>query len=197
MPPPGTIATPSPSPPPDITKTGVGHLTVGIVYSKDGTKLVDDTTTASTTASTTLPAAKLGQVGKLTQLYAVHLEDLYNVVRPDLANSEDPLYADTLRGRPYPDRGGPNGGANTNPAFISSEAADITTRPFVAQGYTFYKTIRFNPRGEANVNSTLPFTKIIELGLTPTHGNVKANKPTNVVAIQQTGIGGAVNIYRQ
>ena len=80
--------------------------------------------------------------------------------------------------------------------MISSETGDVTLRPFVAQGYTFYKTIRYNPRGEANINSTLPCTRIIEFGLQPTHGNIKDATTPNLVAVQQAGIGGMVNIYR-
>ena len=32
-------------------------------------------------------------------------------------------------------------------------------RPFSAQGYTFYKTVRFNPRGEANIETDRPSVK--------------------------------------
>ncbi len=170
---------------------GVGHVTIGIVYSKDGTKLVDD----ATTASTTLPASGLGQVGKLIQIYAVHLKALDAPSKP---NSTRAGIENTLQGRPYQtDQANlPSTDPATLLTLISSETSDTTLRPFALQGYTFYKTIRFNPRGEANINSTLPCTKIIELGLQPTRGNVKDANTTNVVAVQQTGIGGAVNIYR-
>ena len=168
--------------------TGAGHVTVGIVYSKDGTKLVDDTATGSVT----LPATGLGQADKLTQIYGVHLEAL---PAPQNANSPDPKVANTLSGRPYQTD---LDSTDLQQSLISSDTADTTPnpRPFVAQGYTFYKTIRFNPRGEANIDSTLPCTRIIEVGLQPTHGGVKDTITPNLVAVQQAGVGGGVNIYR-
>ena len=178
--------TSAPTPPMVPPYTGVGHVVIGIVYSKDGTKLVDDTTTNSTI----LPAAGLGQVGKLMHIYAVHVKALD---APSDPNSDNPAKAITLSGRPYQtDLDKPV----RDPTLISSETGDITLRPFAAQGYTFYKTIRFNPRGEANINSTLPCTRIIEIGLQPTHGNIKSATTPNLVAVQQAGIGGVVTIYR-
>ena len=168
---------------------GAGHVVVGVVYSKDGTKIVDDTTPGSTPLDT--DKAKLNPVGKLVHIYAVHLKAL---TAPSSPNSADPTVSSTLRGRPYQtdlDQ------ATLEQTLISSDSSDTTTRPFTTQGYTFYKTIRFNPRGEANINSTLPCTKLIEFGLQPTHGNVPDANTPNLVAVQQAGIGGAVNIYRQ
>ncbi len=170
--------------------TSFGHLVIGVVYSKDGTKVVDD----ATTTSVTLPAARLGQVDKIINIYAVHLTAL---AKPSSENSTDPTVANTLRGRPYQTELEALGSAALDQTLISSDSSDITLRPFVAGGYTFYKTIRFNPRGEANINSTLPCTRIAELGLQPTHGGIKDTTSTNLAAIQLMGIGGAVNIYRQ
>ena len=169
--------------------TGVGHLTIGIVYSKDGSKLGDD---ADTTRKVLDPSL-IGAVGKLTHIHSVHLKAL---LLPDNTDSTDPNIihiANTLAGRPCPDRNSP-----TRPSTLIDSESDITTlRPFKTQDYTFYKTIRFNPRGEANINSTTPCARIIEIGLWPTHGNVVVATSSNLVAVQQTGIGGAVNIYRQ
>ena len=175
---------------------GVGHVTVGIVYSKDGTKLVDDTTAGSVTLDP--KNYPLGQVDKLMQIYGIHLKAL-PAPEPRNANSTDPKVANTMSGRPYQTDLDPATLAHT---LICTENADgspnsdTSLRPFVAQGYTFYKTIRFNPRGEANVNSTLPCTRLIEFGLRPTHGNAEDITTPNVVAVQQAGIGGRVNIYR-
>ena len=179
----GTTTAPTPTATPPYS--GIGHVTFGIVYSKDGTRLVDDTA-AGTVA---LPAAKLGQVGSLTQVYAVHICALPSPP----SNSTDPTTLDKLQGRPYQTDLSP---AQLEPTLISSVSPDCTSRPFVVQGYTFYKTIRFDPRGEANVNSTDACTRIVELGLRPTHGNAVDSTSSNQVAIQLTGIGGAVTIYR-
>ncbi len=164
---------------------GAGHVTIGIVYSSDGTNL-DDTATSSQI----LPTSRLGQVGKLMQIYAVHLKAL---AAPSAPNSDVTATANTLQGRPYQTD---LDAASLEPTLISSESPDVASRPFTAQGYTFYKTIRFNPRGEASINGTLPYTRIVEFGLQPTHGSVKDSASSNVVAVQQAGIGGAVNIYR-
>lgn len=171
---------------------GVGHLTVAIMYSKDGTKVVPDTTAGTQPLQQADPNA-LGPVGKLMQIYAVHLKALDEPANP---NSDDPAKANTLQGRPYQTDLKQDDQTAFKLTLISSETADITTRPFTTQGYTFYKTIRFNPRGEANINSTLPCTRIIEFGLQPTHGSVKDAATPNLVVVQQAGIGGAVNIYR-
>ncbi len=168
---------------------GAGHITVCVVYSKDGTKLVDD----SLTDSVTLPAAGLVQADKPMEIYGVHLKA---VAAPETPNSDDPSIENNLKGRPYQTDLKEKNFTAFELTLISSESPAVTSRPFVAQGYKFSKTIRFNPRGEANVNSTLPCTRIIEFGLQPTHGSVKDDHTTNLVAVQQSGIGGAVNIYR-
>ena len=71
--------------------------------------------------------------------------------------------------------------------------APLDTRNHQAASLVF---LRFNPRGEANVNSTLPCTRIVEIGLQPTHGAAKNAAATDLVVVQQAGIGGGVNIYR-
>jgi hypothetical protein len=69
--------------------------------------------------------------------------------------------------------------------------------PFVAQGYTFRKTVRFSPRGEANINSTYSLRNVAEIGLRPTHGTTVDTTNPNVVAIQFSGVTGSFKIYRQ
>lgn len=163
---------------------GVGHVTIGIVYSKDGTKLVDDTTAGSKPLPPTDNPNALGQVGKLMQIYGIHLKPL--ATPPTTVSAAEAEAGTSLNARPYP----------TDTALLNSESGNPTSRPVTAQGYTFTKTIRFNPRGEANFNSTLPCARIIEIGLQPTHGNAADSTTPNLVAVQQTGIGGAVTIYR-
>ncbi len=168
--------------------SGVGHLTAAIVYSTDGTKLVDDGIASAQPLP--LPTSTQGgvrSVGTLTQIYGVHLTAL-DPPKPGMAYTSD-----TLGGRPYQTD---IGSTSLAQSLISSDTADSTLRPFTVQGYTFSKTIRYNPRGEVNVDSTYPCTRIIELGLRPTHGNVLDKQSVNLVAIQQAGVSGAVNIYR-
>ncbi len=186
----------APLPPPYKGVGYVGHLTVGIIYSKDGTRLADD----PGTATTFLPPTGYGQVGKIMHIYGVHLTALKAPTYPNGTDSDtgivDPTRLSNLQGRPYQTDLQQKNPTAFNQTLISSESSDATVLPFTAQGYTFYKTIRYNPRGEANINSTLPCTRIIEFGLQPTHGNAPDTTTPNLVAIQQSGIGGAVNIYR-
>jgi hypothetical protein len=70
--------------------------------------------------------------------------------------------------------------------------------------YTFQKTLQFNPRGESNINSGLgvggmPYDvkRIVEVGLQGTHGTQVDTISPNLVAVQITGFGGSVKIYRR
>ena len=80
---------------------------------------------------------------------------------------------------------------------ISSDSADATQFAFAVQDYTFYKTIRFNPREEANINSTYTLKRAAEIGIKPTRGDIVDANSANIVAIQFGGIGGNFKIYRK
>jgi len=73
---------------------------------------------------------------------------------------------------------------------------------FIEQGTQFDRWIRFSPRGEAVVKGgATQITQYAEVGLLPTHGTTLAaaiNPASgNLVAIQISGFGGNVNIYRR
>jgi prepilin-type N-terminal cleavage/methylation domain-containing protein len=73
---------------------------------------------------------------------------------------------------------------------------------FIEQGTQFDRWIRFSPRGEAVVKGgTTQITQYAEVGLLPTHGTALAagiNPASgNLVAIQISGLGGNVRIYRR
>jgi len=68
---------------------------------------------------------------------------------------------------------------------------------FAAQGYTFYKTICFSPRGEAIINGTYALRNLAEMGLKPTRGDTVDLSSSNVVAIQISGLGSNIKIYRK
>jgi hypothetical protein len=64
--------------------------------------------------------------------------------------------------------------------------------------------IQFSPRGEGVVDNSNYFASgatlapISEIGVEPTHGAaVPSSTPANVVAIQFTGFGGEVEVYRR
>jgi hypothetical protein len=64
--------------------------------------------------------------------------------------------------------------------------------------YQFIKIVQFNPRGEGVIdNSNYAMAPVSEIGLQPTHGTSLDTNSANPVAIQFTGFGGSVKIYRQ
>jgi type II secretory pathway pseudopilin PulG len=178
-----TAATPTNNNPP---YPGKGRVLIATVASKDGTKIFEDTDPA-----VALPPDRIRQVGKLVKIEGIHLTDIGN---PSPTPNPTPI-PDTLLARPYTPytEGSPFDHFNR----IGSDSSDSTLFPFAAQNYTFYKTIRFNPRGEANINSTYTVKHQGEIGVKPTHGTTVDTNSLNVVAIQFSGLGGGVKIYRR
>ena len=83
-------------------------------------------------------------------------------------------------------------------------SSDNTPYPFTVQGQLFNKWIQFSPRGEALVHGGgFSIVKAAEVGILPTHGNVLAATQSgnqwlgNIAAIQISGLGGDVRIYRR
>jgi prepilin-type N-terminal cleavage/methylation domain-containing protein len=162
---------------------GVGRVVMSIVASTDGTMIY----TAPLTTLVTLAPAKLVQVGKLAKIENLHLKNF-----------------------PAPTASPPPDTFDTRPA-VSSTSAQIgdTTPPSpslrfqyplggTAQ-YTFTKAIQFSPRGEGVIdNSNYTLTTVSEIGVQLTHGITPEPSPVkNPVAIQFTGVGGNVKIYRR
>jgi prepilin-type N-terminal cleavage/methylation domain-containing protein len=170
---------------------GNGRIAMSIVASKDGTTIYDPTNLAQQDLTTSLL-----QVGKLTKIDNMHLWT--HTDAPSGTGS-------TFDTRPPV--------ASTYCIGSSSPSASTTPfrypvgNPAPAAQYTFVKVIQFSPRGEARINnSTLnangtevfPLQNAAEIGVEPTHGaTVPVSVPANVVAVQFTGVGGNVTIYRK
>ena len=169
--------------------TGRGRVLIATVFSIDGTKIFED---ADPIAK--LPTNRIKLLGKLIKIEGVHITDIGAPPSP----TPSPMPSgDSLDGRadwPYTYASG-LGADHFN--RISSDSADTTRFAFVAQGYTFSKTVRFNSRGEANLNSTYSLKNAAELGVKPTHGNIVDSASPNLVAIQFGGVGGNFKIYRR
>jgi prepilin-type N-terminal cleavage/methylation domain-containing protein len=175
---------------------GKGRVVLASVASKDGTTSCEDPN-SSTSNRIPLIASRIIQIGKLVKVEGVHMTDIG--APPDPTPSPTPP-PDSIDGRPhFPYTFG-------SPMFdyqnrINSDDThspeNQTLYPFVTQGYTFYKTVRFNPRGEANINGTYALRRAAEIGFRPTHGAVVDMNGPNVVAIQFSGIGGNFKIYRR
>ena len=180
---------------------GKGRLVMAAISSLDGTKIFDDADPAAL-----LPGARIKQLGKLTRVEGIHMTEIGAPPSPTPFPTPDPNGIDGRPPQPYAD-GSPFDHYNR----ISSDDpgakqvnGDRTQFPFAVQNYTFYKTVRFSPRGEANINSTYSLKHAAEIGLVVTHGNLAPTPPAsparysaNVVAIQFSGIGGNIKIYRK
>ncbi len=169
---------------------GTGRLVMSIVASNDGTIIYDPNNPA------TIGATKLSQVGKLTKIENVHLWTDTNI--PTGTGS-------TFDTRPIVSSTYCIG--ETSPLNSTTPFQYPVGNPAPGAQYTFVKAVQFTPRGEARINnSTLdptgtPIYRLqtaAEITVEPTHGNVTpASIPANVVAVQFTGIGGNVRIYRR
>jgi prepilin-type N-terminal cleavage/methylation domain-containing protein len=185
--------TPTAVPPP---YPGKGRLVLAIVRSLDGTSILDSGDPAAV-----LPVSRIAELGKLAKIEGVHLTDIGPPPSPTPNPTPLPNSLSARSDLPYTYAAGIDADHFNR---ISSDSADATQFSFVAQGYTFYKTVRFTPRGEANLNSTYSLKVVAEIGIVPTHGDVAPTPPAsggrytgNVVAIQFSGAGGYFRIYRQ
>jgi len=183
-----TASTPTSTTPP---YTGIGRVLLASVYSITGTKIYENSDSSSQ-----LPAAQINPLNKLTKIEGIHLTDVGAPPSPAPSPNPGP---NSLYGRsnlPYTEN------ASATPPGdhynrISSDSSDTTKFAFTTQNYIFYKTVRFNPRGEANINSTYDLRHVAEIGLRPTHGTTVDNNTSNVVAIQFEGTDGNFRIYRR
>ncbi len=192
------VSQPSVIPAPNPVCPGcVGRLVMSIVASKDGTKVYDAN-------STSIDPTRLIQVGKLVKIENIHLGLL------PLGTGTPP--GDTFDSRPSPtpapandSRFGELNGSPTAPTTNSQYPFQYPVGSSVPPAqYTFQKTLQFNPRGESNINSGLgvgnvPYDvqRIVEVGLQATHGTQVDTISPNLVAVQITGFGGSVKIYRR
>jgi prepilin-type N-terminal cleavage/methylation domain-containing protein len=169
---------------------GIGRLVMSIVASKDGTIIYDPISLAQQDLTTAVV-----QVGKLVKIDNVHL----------WTHTDSP----SGTGSTFPTRRNVSGGyciGDTTPQNDSTTPFGYPVGSPAAQ-YTFRKAIQFSPRGEARINNStvdangaerFPLQSSAEIGLEPTHGSsAPASIPGNVSAVQFTGIGSNVSIYRQ
>jgi prepilin-type N-terminal cleavage/methylation domain-containing protein len=161
---------------------GVGRIVMSIVASKDGTIIYDPNNLA------TIGAPRLLQVGKLTKIENAHL----------WTHTDTPSGA----GSTFDTR--PNVAStycigNSSPSNSATPFQYPVGNPAPSAQYTFRKAIQFSPRGEARINNNSnSLQTVAEIGLEPTHGAAAAASiPANVLAVQFTGIGGDVRIYRR
>ena len=166
---------------PNSDNPKVGRLVMSIVASKDGSNVA---------TTNPIDPTKLIQVGKLTKIDNVHLAtfpDATATPPPVSFNTRPPV---TFSGTQYSLAGVPNS---------STPFQYPVGNPAPAAQYTFLMAVQFSSGGEARIdNNTYSPQTAAEIGLEPTHGAATPNPtPANLVAIQFTGEGGNVTIYRK
>jgi prepilin-type N-terminal cleavage/methylation domain-containing protein len=183
---------------------GPGRLVISIVASKDGTNVYGS-------SSGTINPTKLIQVGKLIKIDNIHVP-LFNV---GLGTG------DTFDTRPVPDWDSFNGyndsrfgelnaaPPNTAPPTTPHDFQYPVGNPAPSVQYTFKRILQFSPRGESRVNGdSYDIRHIVEIGMLQTHGNLvptpvsgagtsTATYTGNVAAVQISGFGSTVKIYRR
>jgi hypothetical protein len=165
---------------------------MSIVASKDGTSIYDPANLAQQDLTT-----QLVQVGKLTKIDNMHL----------WTHTDTPL---TPTGPTFNYR--PNVAStycigDTSPSNSTTPFQYPVGNPQPPAQYTFGKAVQFSPTGEARINNSTvnangtavyPLVVAVEIALEPTHGAAApASIPANVVAVQFTGVGADVKIYRR
>jgi len=174
---------------------GKGRLILAIVASKDGTTGCEDSASNSGSRIPLL-ATKIIQVGKLVKIEGVHLTDI-GAPAPGATPIIDANSIDARPDFPYTNNAPALDYQNRISSDDSHSPENQSIYPFVAQGYTFHKTLRFTPRGEAQINGTYNLRRVVEIGLRPTHGRIIDLNSPNVVALQFSAAGGNIKIYRR
>jgi len=181
----------APPPASPVATPGIGRVVMSIVASTDGTMLY----TAPLTTPTPLPSGSLIQVGKLTTVDNVHLKTF-----PAATDTPPP---DTFDTRPAVSSTAVQIGNDiiTDPSTPTAPPNPSLQFQYPLSGtaqYQFVKIVQFNPRGEGVIdNSNYTMAPVSEIGIQPTHGTTLDTTSTNPVAIQFTGFGASVKIYRK
>jgi prepilin-type N-terminal cleavage/methylation domain-containing protein len=183
---------------------GTGRLVMSIVASKDGTNVYGSGTG-------TIDPIKLIQIGKLIKIDNVHLPlFVVGTGSGDTFDTRPTLQSDPTAGYNYSRFGELNAPVpNTAPYTTPYNFQYPVGNPAPTLQYIFSKLLQFSPRGENRVNGdSYDIRRIVEIGLIQTHatatpvpisgvGTSAVVFGGNVVAVQITGFGGSVKIYRQ
>ncbi len=173
---------------------GNGRIVISTVASNDGTTIYTD----PPASSVTLNPAALVQVGKLIKIESSHLKTFADGSASGDAFDTRPLVGSD----PRPDlnaRIGDTTPMNPPPSpFQSSQFQYPVGSSSPPAQYTFTKVIQFSPAGEARIaNNSYSLKTVAEVGIQPAHGTTPDDNSTNVAAVQLSGVGGNVKIYRK
>lgn len=157
-----------------------GNVALSVVASNDGTDLGTSVNRAGNRIDIT---AGIRPIGRVMRLANAHIGDTGIPIND---------------GTDFESRAA----VNINHRIGAAGPAYDSDYYFIGQGTQFDRWIRFSPRGEAVVKGgSTQITQYAEVGLLPTHGMALAatiNPASgNLVAIQVSGFGGNVRIYRR
>jgi len=166
-----------------IGSTVTGSVALCVVASKDGTDLGTSVNQVGNRVDITTVVTPIGKVMRLEN---AHIGDTGT---PQSSPSPAPEFETRAS-------------VNVNYRIGASGSQYDSDYYFLEQGTQFDRWIRFSPRGEAIVKGgSTQITQYAEVGLLPTHGTALAVAITpasgNLVAIQVSGFGGNVRIYRR
>lgn len=195
----GSIASTNPP------SAGNGRLVMSSVASLDGTTVYGATPGA-------IDPTRLTQVTRLVKIDNLHLALLaIGTGTGDTFDTRPALQFEPTAGFNYARFGelnalSPNTAPYTNSQYPFQYPVGI---PSPAPQYTFLKTLQFSPRGESRVNgNNYDIRRVVEIGLISTHGGAvpgaangagtsTATYDGNVLAIQISGLGSTVKLYRR
>jgi prepilin-type N-terminal cleavage/methylation domain-containing protein len=184
---------------------GNGRLVLSSVASVDGTTIYGATPGA-------LDPTRLIQIARLVKVENLHLPLLaIGTGTGDTLDTRPALQFEPTAGYNYARFGELNGASpNTAPHTNSQYPFQYPVgNPVPTAQYTFWKTLQFSPRSESRINgNNYDVRRVVEIGLLQTHGSAVptaasgAGTPTatyngNVIAIQVSGLGSIVKLYRR
>jgi len=171
--------------------SGAGQVVIGMAASVDGTQTAGSQTTGYLQAPASPSSQGVRPIEKLMKLENVHITDLGPPTGSGSALACRPNGAYEVMSST-----GAYTVMSSEQYGIDSDNANKAAYPLVMDGYTFYKTVRFSPSGVAVINDSSAVERVGEIDLRPTHGTLINTNTPNVAAIQFTGIGGAIQTYR-
>ena len=155
---------------------------------------------------------RLIQIGKITKIDNLHLP-LFAIGTGtgDTFDSRPALQFEPTAGFNYARFGELNAAAPHTAPYTSSQYPfqyPVGNPPPTPQ-YLFLKTLQFSPRGECRINgNNYDVRRVVEIGLLQTRGGTvpvptngagtsTATYSGNVIALQITGLGSVVKLYRR
>lgn len=184
---------------------GSGRLIISTAASADGSTIYGSVPGA-------IDPTRLIQLGKLVKIDNVHIPLL--AVGSGTGTTFDtrpPLQFEPVAGYNYSRFGEINSPPPHTAPFTNSQYPFQypVGRPAPSAQYVFLKTLQFSPRGESRINgNNYDVRRIVEIGLLQSHGNTVprpssgegTSMPTyegNILALQISGWGSAITIYRR